>query len=78
MSDTYIEIMKYFHQELINTFYNGVYNSRVDIGFGVLFVDRDDDYPKTDGIHTNGVHLSSEGYEMLASGDAGTFNKLFT
>jgi hypothetical protein len=41
------------------------YNSRVSLNCEVIIVDRDTDYPKTDGIHNNGLHPSVTGYTKI-------------
>ena len=59
------------------TSYSIHYTKLYDVAFGAKFTDRDTGYPKTDGVHNNGVHMNQLGNEMLATGDAGTFNKWF-
>jgi hypothetical protein len=70
--DKYIELMHYFWNEIISRYSGGVYNSRVDVSRGAMFLDRTNGYPSN-----NAVHMNQSGYEQIANGDAGAFNKLF-
>lgn len=73
----YIEIMHKFWDALITEFDTPTYNARVSISTEAIFLDRNDGYPKTDGVHTNGVHPDASGYAQLGKALAGFINKEF-
>jgi len=73
--DKYIEYIHKFQKGFVDYYDNGNYNSRVLVSYETIFLDRNDGYPKTDGIHTNGVHPDISGYEQLGSGIALSINK---
>jgi hypothetical protein len=52
------------------------YNSRVSLNCGVIIVDRDNDYPKTNGIHNNGLHPANSGYSKIGIQLANHINAL--
>lgn len=66
--DDYIKNIHLLWNALISTFDNGVYNSRVTISNEVIFLDRDEGYPKTNGVHTNGVHPDQSGNVQIGDG----------
>lgn len=72
--DNYIKYMHQMWQALIATYDEGAYSDRVFISNEAIFLDRNDGYPKTAGIHTNGVHPAPLGYQQLGNGIATTLN----
>lgn len=74
--DKFIEIIHKLSKGLSDTFANGTYDARVDCSYEKIYLDRDDGYPKTAGIHTNGVHPDQSGYEQLGVGMALKFNEM--
>jgi len=75
--DIYIQNVHKIHVALTETYANGVYNNRVDCSFETIHVNRDDDYPKTLGVHNNGLHMTNPGYDKLGQHIALTLNKFF-
>ena len=75
LQNSYIEHMHRFWDALINEFDNGTYNARVSVSTEAMFLDRDDGYPKTDEVHTNGVHPDASGYTQLGQAMAAYINK---
>lgn len=74
----YMQIIQMIWSRYKLEFDAAAYNARVFISNEVAFLDRDDGYPKTDGIHTNGVHLSTDGYKQIGRAMASVFNMLET
>jgi len=74
--DYYIENMHKYWSAFVAEFASGVFNSRVECTYESILLDRNDGYPKTGGVHTNGVHLSSTGYLELGQGMALGINKV--
>lgn len=77
IQDVYISNIHRLWIEIVETFANGVYDERVDVSYGAIFVDRDGGYPKTDGVHADSVHPSVSGCLQLGTGLAMTLNKLY-
>jgi len=73
--DRYIENMNKYRLAFVSAFANQAYNSRVDCSYETMFLDRNDGYPKTNNIHTNGVHPDQSGYEQLGTGQAIAINR---
>jgi lysophospholipase L1-like esterase len=76
--DLYIKNIHKFRVALVNEFANGNYDERVDCSYEAIFLDRNDGYPKTAGIHTSGVHPDQSGYEQIGKGMAFYFNRELT
>jgi hypothetical protein len=74
--DTYIANIHYIWKELLTKYGSNKYDARVFVSTGPYILDRDDGYPKVDGVHTNGVHPNTAGYYDLADGLAGVINSL--
>lgn len=72
--DNYITIIHQIWDAIIETYIN--YDSRVTIAYAPWGLDRDDGYPKTDDVHTNGVHPDASGYVELGQGLAFALNNL--
>jgi len=73
--DVYINNIHKYWKAIIDTFANGEYDQRVDCSYEAIFLNRDDGYPKVDGIHSNGVHPSVYGYNQIARGVSAYLNK---
>ncbi len=71
----YIQNIHKYWISFINEFKAGAYNARVDCSYEAIFLDRNDGYPKVDGVHSNGVHPTTLGYEQLVTGIAIAINK---
>ncbi|MBG0860782.1 MAG: hypothetical protein IQL11_14870, partial [Bacteroidales bacterium] len=76
--DLYIEWSHRFWDLLVTNFDNGLYDSRVLMSNEAIFLDRNDGYQKTAGVHNSGVHPDRSGYEQLGVGMALALNKLLT
>jgi hypothetical protein len=63
--DTYLANMHFLWKTLIDNFDQGTYNSKVTICPAGMFIDRDNGYPKTGGIHTDAYHPNTFGYNQL-------------
>ena len=74
--DIYIEWIHRFWDLMVTNFDNGVYSTRVFLTREAMFLDRNEGYPKSGGIHINGLHPSKSGYEQLGAGMALVLNKL--
>lgn len=74
--DNYIENIHKMWESMYNEYKDNAYNARVYLSFAPLFLDRDDGYPKTDGVHNNGVHPDVAGYTQLGNALAATLNTL--
>jgi len=72
--DDYIRVMHKFWTGLKNEFDQGAYNSRVFISSDVIFLDRNDGYPKVNGVHVNGVHPNTAGLIQIGTGLGVTLN----
>jgi hypothetical protein len=66
IQDDYIEATHKLWAAFIDTFTN--YNYRVALSYDPIFVNRDEGYPKINGVHSNGVHPAELGYRQLISG----------
>ena len=77
IQDVYIANIHKLWVAYVEEFANGVYDSRVDVSYGAIFLDRDGGYPKTGGVHDNAVHPTTAGCLQLATGLAMTLNKLY-
>lgn len=73
--DLYISQIHWYWQRLISTFANGVYNSRIDCSYEAINLDRDEGYPKTEGVHTNGLHPDVSGYAQIGNGLSAYINR---
>lgn len=71
----YIDIKHKFNQAFAAKYANGVYNARVDCVYDFIYLDRNDGYPKTAGVHTNAVHPDQSGYEQIGQGMGIALNK---
>jgi len=71
----YMDVKHKWNQNFIATFANGVYNARVDCTYDFIYLDRNDGYPKTEGVHTNAVHPDQSGYEQIGQGMGIALNK---
>lgn len=72
--DYYIQNIHRLWGALVTAFDGGTHDARVSISTEAIHLDRNDGYPKTDGVHTNGVHPDSSGYAQLGSGIAPALN----
>jgi len=72
--DHYIENIHRMQGALVTAFDNNAYSPRVFMSNEVIFVDRNDDYPKTAEVHTNGVHPAPSGDQHIGLGIAATLN----
>ena len=70
----YLRIIGLMRTLIIDTYSD--YDVRVHISTAPYFLDRDDGYPKTEGVHNNGVHPDASGYVQLGSGLANVLNNL--
>jgi len=70
----FVDNMLKYQNTLIAEFSNNGYNARVSCSYDSIFLDRNDGYPKTDGIHNNGVHPSDVGYNQIGGAMAATIN----
>ena len=66
----FIQNLHKYRVALVTAFAGGAYNIRVDCSYEAILIDRNEGYPKTGGIHTNGVHPDQSGYEQLGIGKA--------
>jgi hypothetical protein len=73
--DMYLEAIHKLQKGLADTFANGVYNARVDCSYEAIMLDRDEGYPKTDGVHTNALHFDASGRVQVADGLALKINE---
>lgn len=65
-------------QQLIHTnFAHGAYNANVDVASDYLYIDRNNNYPKTGGYHNNALHPSAAGYRQLINGTLNDINHIF-
>lgn len=64
----YLEKMHYLWQKLLEIYGNGRYHPSVEVIMPALNVDRNNDYPKTGGVHTNAVHPNIWGGTHIAQG----------
>jgi hypothetical protein len=74
--DLYIQQIHRYWESFVKIFANGNYDARVDCSYDAIFLDRDNGYPKENGVHNNGVHPDQSGFEQLATGMAAVFNRL--
>lgn len=74
LQDVYIKSVHRLWGLLITQF-DG-YNTRVSLSNESIFLDRNDGYPKTAGVHNNGVHPAASGYTQLGTGMALTVNAI--
>jgi len=72
----YLSVINAMRREIQLQFHGNRYNSRVWVCWGTWYLDRDEGYPKTDGVHINGVHLDESGYRQYGQGLANDFNNL--
>lgn len=75
--EPYIYRMRILQKSVYSLFRYGVYNRNVDVAYDGFVIDRDDGYPKTDGVHTNGVHPYEPGYDQLIRGTLNVINHLY-
>lgn len=75
LQDKYIELIHKFSEALITNYDNAAFNARVSISNEVIFLDRNDGYPKTGGVHNNGVHPDASGNAQLGQGHALSINR---
>ena len=75
--EPYILLIRELNKQIWNKFKFGQYNARVDVGYGTLTIDRDNGYPKTLGVHNNGVHPNQTGYQELIKGTLNTINHIY-
>jgi hypothetical protein len=54
------------------------YNARVSLSAEAINIDRDTDYPKVAGVHTNAVHPAASGYVKLGENLAYYINAIET
>jgi hypothetical protein len=73
--DLYIEIINRIRVAIVERYANKVYSARVDVSYDTIHLDRDEGYPKTDGVHTNAVHYSTLGYQQMGYGLAPYYNR---
>lgn len=71
----YVENIHKMWIAVVNAYENYAYSSRVVISYAPIFLDRNNGYPKIDGIHSNALHLASIGYQELAAGFYNGINK---
>jgi lysophospholipase L1-like esterase len=76
--DMFIDAIHKLRKELSDEFANGTYNTRVDCSYESIFLDRDEGYPKTLGVHTNGLHPDESGYIQLGNGLSPSVNNLLS
>lgn len=73
--DQFIRNIYRMRAALVSAFDLFAYNARVLLSNETFFLDRNDGYPKTAGVHTNGVHPDASGYQQLGTGVAATLNQ---
>ena len=74
--DNYIKIIHQMWDAIIANYEGDIHNTRVSVAYAPWFLDRDEGYPKTDDVHTNGVHPDASGYVQLGQGLAAKLNEL--
>jgi len=74
IQDSYIRNIHKLWLALITAYDNDTYNPRVSISNEAIFLDRNDGYQKTNGIHTDGVHPSTSGLTQIGDGMALALN----
>lgn len=79
--DTQNNYINYIHQlwdAYVTEFDAGAYNARVSVSSeSAVFLDRDNGYSKTAGVHDNGIHPDESGYNQIGNGIAVNLNKLY-
>lgn len=63
--------------EKITITFNDLKNANIYSDYCTLTVDRDNDYPKSDGKHTDALHLKSTGYPNLIKGNLNIINHIY-
>lgn len=78
IQDRYIDYIHQLWDAYIDEFDAGVYDARVLVSAEeAVFLDRNDGYSKTAGVHDNGVHPDESGYNQIGNGIAIYLNKLY-
>lgn len=75
--EPYMLRMRILQKTIYSEFSYGKYHMNVDVSYDGLVIDRDNGYPKTDGIHDNGVHPSEAGYRELIRGTLNVMNHMY-
>jgi len=74
--NTFIQNIHRCRGALVATYDNGLYNSRVSLSTEVLYLDRDNGFPKdANGKHNNGLHPDYSGDINIGNGLGLEFNK---
>ena len=74
--DNYIKIIHQMWDAIIETYEGNKYDARVSVAYAPWGLDRDDGYPKTAGVHNNGLHPDESGHLELGEGLAFSLNNL--
>lgn len=72
--DNYIVLIHDMWDIIISNFTD--YNANVSICYAPWFLDRDDGYPKTDGVHDDSKHPAASGYVQLGNALTNHLNSL--
>jgi len=76
--EPYILRMRILQKSINSTYSYGTYNVNVEVAYDGFVIDRDNGYPKTGGIHTNGVHPEAPtGYNQLIRGTLNVINHIY-
>jgi len=73
--DQFIRNIYRMRAALVTAFDLFTYNARVLMSNEAIYLDRNDGYPKSGGVHNNGVHPAASGYSQLGEGFAATLNQ---
>jgi len=77
LQNSYIEYIHRLWEKIIERYDDYVYDTRVTVSCEAINLDRDLGYPKTDGVHTNAVHLSTLGSQQIGIGLAQYINAIY-
>lgn len=73
----YNEQIHRYYKYIVSEFSGGIYDTRVNVSYEAINLDRNDGYPKTEGEHSNALHPNTSGYEDLGNGFAAYINNIF-
>lgn len=75
--EKYVKCIRELNDSIESKFAYGRYNERVNVAPGTLFINRNWDFPKTNGIHSNALHPSWPGYRNDIIGTYNLINHIF-